>query len=346
MNHKNVIEINGKKYDPKSGALLSMSAPQTSKQIDGIIRPAHKPRVEDPAIHKGQPQSTNKHHIATSKSSHNPRRRRNIQKSHTLMRSGVTKPAQQAKSPHTIHRFARSHNTADVKKSDYIHKYTHHLHPPKVDRKEAQLDVAQHPAQTEAKTQTQHHVKQTPPPASLEKQHSAEQLIRQALADAPTTRTKHLKRKRTHRLGKLATIGTSAVLLVGFILYMNYGQIQMQLASSKAGFAVSSPNYIASGYSLNQPVKSEPGSVTLSFTSNTDNRRYELIQEASGWNSASLQENYLKARNVDYRSSSDAGRTIFIYDETNATWVSGGIWYTITSDSLSSDQLVKIATSI
>lgn len=346
MNHKNVIEINGKKYDPKSGVLLSARAPLSSKQIDGIIKPARKSinKVHTTARTPRERSPVHSSHAKTSKASSNPRKKRTVQKSHTLMRSGVAKPSTQPKSVHSIHTFTRSHNNAGIKKSDYVHKYTHRLQPPKIERKETKLQVTPPPLQPT--TTTIKHSDSKSAQTRSNKDSSAEQLLHKALAEAPTTRKKHLKRQRTHKLGKLATVGVSAVLLIGFILYMNYGQIQMQLASSKAGFTVSSPSYVAAGYSLNQSIQAEPGSVTLSFNSNTDNRRYNLIQEASGWNSASLQENFLKAQNVGYHPASEAGRTIFIYDETNATWVSGGVWYNLTSESLSSEQLVKIATSL
>ena len=60
-----------------------------------------------------------------------------------------------------------------------------------------------------------------------------------------------------------------------------------------------------------------------------------------------LLDNYVSVSNRDYQTKEEKGRTVYIYDDSNATWVDGGIWYQIEGDSsLSSDQLLNIVASM
>ena len=72
-----------------------------------------------------------------------------------------------------------------------------------------------------------------------------------------------------------------------------------------------------------------------------------LFRSASNWNSDALLSNYVVAENKQYQTYMDRGRTLFIYDGSNATWVDNGVWYQIEGDSrMTTDQLVRIAASI
>jgi len=157
-------------------------------------------------------------------------------------------------------------------------------------------------------------------------------------------RTPKIKRRRNL---KLATGILSALLLTGFILYQNVPNFSMRIASNKAGFDASLPAYSPSGYSMSGPVVYSPGKVTVNFSSNTDDRNYTISQQVSNWNSQALVDNYLSSVNSDYQSYQEKGKTIYIYDNGSATWVSGGVWYNLQGGTeLNTNQLLKIAASI
>jgi hypothetical protein len=121
----------------------------------------------------------------------------------------------------------------------------------------------------------------------------------------------------------------------------------MKVAAARAGFSASMPGYSPSGFAFKGPVQYSAGQVVVSFKSNTDDRNFKLTQQTSSWSSDSLLNNYVAAGGKEYQTYQDRGRTIYIYDGSNATWVNGGVWYQIEGNAdLSSDQLVRIASSL
>lgn len=137
------------------------------------------------------------------------------------------------------------------------------------------------------------------------------------------------------------------VLLAGFFAYQNIPNISMRVAASRAGFSAKMPGYQPSGFALQGPINYKPGQISLSFKSNSDDRAFNVSQQVSGWNSEALADNYLAANNKEYQTYQDKGRTIYLYDNSRATWVSGGIWYEVDGNGiLSSEQLIRVANSL
>lgn len=135
-------------------------------------------------------------------------------------------------------------------------------------------------------------------------------------------------------------------LLLGFFAYQNTPAIEMRVAAARSGVSAGLPAYKPSGYSA-RDVKSEDGAVSVSFKSRTDNKSFTLTQKASSWNSASLLANTVAQTNQPYQTYQDEGKTVYIYNNSNATWVDGGVWYQVEGDaSLTSDQLLRIANSL
>lgn len=169
---------------------------------------------------------------------------------------------------------------------------------------------------------------------------------------APKKQVKHKAMKaKKHGFGrKLATTGAVAlaVLLVGgFIAYQNTANIEMRLASSKAGIHASLPSYKPAGFAASGFMY-DTGAVAVNFHNSADGRTFKVVQKSSNWNSDTLANEYVASvAGSDYRTVDSGGRTIFAYGNNNATWVDGGIWYTVTSDgSLSSSQLLDLARSM
>lgn len=156
--------------------------------------------------------------------------------------------------------------------------------------------------------------------------------------------------KKHHRAWRRAiniTAGGLAVLVIGgFIAYQNAANIQLHLASSKAGFTASLPDWKPDGYSVSK-FSYSPGSVAVNFQNNSDHEAFDLTQTVSNWDSETLLDNFVTASSNTYQTVQSAGRTIYTYGDNNATWVNGGVWYRVTTDgNLSTSQLIKLASSM
>jgi hypothetical protein len=160
---------------------------------------------------------------------------------------------------------------------------------------------------------------------------------------ARLSRHLHLSPRTTNAL-----IGACLLILVsGIFAYNQAPNIAMRIASMRSGIQAQLPKYQPTGYTVNGPIKYQPGKVNMVYASRTDSGSYEVSQSASKWNSEALLENFIKAQNKDYQTFQSKGRTIYIYDESSATWVDNGIWYTIESNqALTNDQLLRIAGSL
>ncbi len=347
-NPRNVIEINGKIYDATSGRLVShptVEPVRTPQTVDGFTRPTPKKlhtTPDTPAQLTLQPKPAKQREVSPH------HKRHSLQKSQTLMRRAVKKPASQTtKAPQitssrptlTSHRSARAQH---VSRSAYINKFsTLSAHQPVVKRTAA-LEVKEAPTHHSApKHHATHHT-------SAPKPTKSEALFNKALEQAPADKkapTKH--HKKSHRKAKWGASIAAVLLLVGFIAYMNLPNINMQFASTRAGFGATMPGYKPSGFKVDGPISYKAGEVTVAFSSNTDQRNYSVTQAVSSWNSQALQENFLNAKNATYQTAQTNGKTIYMYDNGNATWVNGGVWYQVESNqALSSDQLLKIASSL
>lgn len=160
----------------------------------------------------------------------------------------------------------------------------------------------------------------------------------------------HHKVRKSGRKSKLFVVSSATLAIavfVGFFAYQNAPSAAFRLAAKRAGVRASLPGYKPSGYAMKGPLQSAPGQITIRFKSNSDERSFTVTQRSSNWNSESLLDNYVATNRRNYQTVSDKGKTVYIYDDSNATWVDGGIWYQIESDSnLSSDQLLNIAASM
>jgi hypothetical protein len=150
-----------------------------------------------------------------------------------------------------------------------------------------------------------------------------------------------------NKFANVAAMSFAFLLLAGFFTYQNIAALEMKVAATKSGVEARMPGYKPSGYGLAGTVKSEPGKVTVGFVSRTDSsKNFTVTQQASNWNSSSLLANHVSTNNRPYQSFQDGGKTIYIYDNSNATWVDKGIWYQVEGNAqLSSDQLLRIANS-
>lgn len=355
---QDVLEINGKVYDAKLGTVISEShkpkANHESRHIDGFVAP--KPQtIFSPDNHHDSlsfsPKPTTKRAAVNGQ-------RRSTQKSTLLMRNAVKKPANKVKTPEVLIKKSKDilhskHQTANQhQRSPFVSKFNSNANH--LTKRTQHIAVTPHPDHRAPKSNPTSNQRQSvstshksTQPILTNKPSKSEELFTKALekAQPPKQNIKHKKQKKHRSTMRWGSGVIAGVLLFGFIVYLNIPNITVKFAGVRAGFSASMPSYSPSGYSFHGPAQYEAGKVSVSFKSNTDNRSYTIKQEVSNWNSPSLQENFLTKNNKKFTTSQENGRTIYIYDN-NATWVNGGIWYQVNSDSLSSEQLVSIATSI
>jgi hypothetical protein len=162
--------------------------------------------------------------------------------------------------------------------------------------------------------------------------------------ESTSSKIKRGGKKRKRGMAIVASLALF-VALCGFVAVQNRENIQLQLASAKAGFSVSSPLYRPDGYSLNKMTYS--AGLAASLYKNQSNQSFTLSQKKSNWDSQTLLENFVATKGDSYKGYQSNGRTVYVFGEGNATWVNGGIWYQIQgADQLTNEQLVKIAASM
>jgi len=211
----------------------------------------------------------------------------------------------------------------------------------------AQLPV--HPVVAKALANLEHSVPEKPEPVHSSKE-LKELLIKERLAEVDTAdapKKKH--RSWFRRQPKLTTILTSTLailLLGGYLTYINLPNISMRVAATRAGIAATFPSYNPDGYSFHGPITYSPGEVAIDFKSNTNNQNFTVDQKASNWDSQAVLDNLVNKETDSYLTYQQQGLTIYAFNN-KAAWVNGGLLYTIEgSATLSSDQILHIATSM
>jgi hypothetical protein len=374
---KNIISLNGKLYDAKTGAVFThtlggavhhtKNTPHAGngKILDGFIT-IHKLK---PARHEAhQPAPAHAQHPIKKVAAHQPQRAK------TLMRSAVKKPAsvqsshiQKAGStPETnsqpiitapAHvdavRFSRAQ---EVNRSKFITRFNPATSPKHLVKKSAHIALKT-PPKTEDHI-TGHISAPVVEPEVSSSSGEHQDIFAEALSLANSHQeTGPVKTKRRHRAARKLHLSSRAmnvsisILIVfalgGFIALQNKPNIEMRLAASKAGMHASLPGYQPAGFSFKN-VLSAPGAVKVSFISNTDNSRaFSILQSTSNWNSETLRDSFVATASQPYQTREANGKTIYLYGDSNATWVDGGVWYKVEGNSsLNSTQLLNIASSL
>jgi hypothetical protein len=375
--HRDVIEINGKKYDAVTGRMIKdePSAPTPAVQAQTITPIKKTGAVLDgftrrhPAASPNHPKEQH-HNEAASHTGIDHKKQ--VQKSKTLMRSVVKKPAPTTvpapvSTQKQIHKIAtntppeRQHVAHTTAKSPLVSHFSPHQARSSVVKKVEHLPVkGQQPLKTAevtaAVTQSNSHRTSS----DIQKHTASNLAVAKALAHAtsheqhsPQVHKKSRRRKLAHKLGitsRAMAVSSSvlaAVLLIGFFAIQNVPNLSMRVAAARAGVHASMPGYQPAGYSFKGPIQYGKGQVTISFASRTDGRNYSVTQKETRWNSDALLTNYVMTEKKQYQTYVDRGRTLYIYNGSNATWVDNGIWYQVEGDSqMTTDQLVRIAASI
>lgn len=173
-----------------------------------------------------------------------------------------------------------------------------------------------------------------------------QQTLAVAIANDRAERPAYRPRQSFFKRNASALAGVAAmVILGGYLTYLNMPNISLRIAASQAGINASYPEYKPAGYSIKKLAAFENNQVVMEYTNQYKSLR--LTQQASAWDSKTTLENIVKKQAGEaYHTDQTKGLTIYTYGN-QATWVNGGILYNLTFDeSVSIDQVHKIATSL
>ncbi len=355
------IEINGKRYDARTGKLLN-SMPKKPVGASAL-KPAKT------VVKSGNRMSDITRAALPAKNLN----RRRTERSQTLMRGVVKKPAAKPSAKQAVHRAPsdikpavkkvlkptiapapeRQMRATQIKRSSQISKFG-------VSQKNAVSQNTRSNNSTVIKRTEPMPVRPAPAVKAAPKTNKTHTIIEQGLKNAQShnqtfnkktakkiAKAQSRKKPARKKLLNYVAGALALVLLTGFITYQNIPNLTMRYASARSGMQASLPGYQPAGFSLSNRISYNPGQVVLNFSSNTDDRKFTITQKQSAWNSEALLSNYISTKTDQVHKYEDKGRTIFLYGENNATWVNGGIWYDISGNSqLNSDQLIRIASSL
>ncbi len=374
------IEINGKRYEAATGQFVGIvkkisgqAKRPLANSVDGLSKVASRPgpakkAASEAAMVKKKPAAKNRPK-RPAQTIHSRRER-----SYTLMRRIVRRPAIQEKkdnsAPKIPRNYLRTINPARMTRAMAVgknHKIRHFGRPAISTRaSRASENHAPPPAGglMGKKSMANHHAGATtatvsrPLPSMVTSvtHHQLERLLDDALTKADAHK-QFLKRQISRRnLGSSRfmprwlrfILGLLAVLAIGgFFAWQNIPQIPLKVAAIRTHVNASLPSYTPPGFSFSAPIKYESGAVTINFKANADpSRTYSVTQQASAMESTSLANSLPK--NSQVQTSQVRGTTIYIYGPSNdASWVNNGVRYTISDNArLDSDQLLKIADSL
>lgn len=191
-----------------------------------------------------------------------------------------------------------------------------------------------------------------PPTTGATPQHNNAQGASTQVMSNNVSKTKNSSKGSTKKLGsKVASVSLSLaglILLGVYVWQINYPNLALKVASSKAGISASLPSYVPSGWQVSGDIQSNPGSIGYELKSSDGAKTIAVNEDRSEWDSQALAENYLATKTNKYTTVQSEGLTIYLYNNNQASWINHGTWYRIEGDNhgLSQDQIIKMATSL
>lgn len=331
-----IVEINGRQYDAITGKLLSGSpvsattAASKPRAIDGFsshITGTHPSRP--------QPKNANSVHKVTRKT----------QKLHPA----AVKKSTPQKAIHSVASSQAAQKTSTVPSS-----VSQRMLRAQAQQKSTQITRfgKQEPVLTTPVRQAllpEEKIAAYQPPALKAVTASTQTPAREVISKIEPSSAKSAKKSAKNKKLKLVpTVAVVAIVILaaGYLTYINLPNFALKVAASRAGFDATLPGYNPSGFEFDGPIAYSPGHLTLKFA-NSDNAEYKISQRESSWDSQSLLDNFVERENKNYLTFQERGLTVYIYDDNQASWVDGGVWYTIEGNSsLTSEQILKIASSL
>lgn len=351
-NRRNVITLNGNRYDAVTGHLIDsrpqkpVSKPVTSSSVEGFVSNnlPKKPITKRSSHNISRP--THKSKTLMRRVVNKPTIKKldsNLKSKPTIQKSISTNPSRELRAKSTnrstlVSRFGNKVSSSSTKYSNIPIAKAPKVH---AEKKEIDINVAKNNSGNPAANSTKN-----------------SNLVQNALKNAQSYNSiKTKKLKKSHKLAKklrvkpgflnVSMFVLAGLLLAGYFSYNNVPNLAMKVASNRSGINGNVPEYQASGFSFKGPIQYKTGEIKLSYSSNSDKRSYEIIQRNSEWNSDALLSNHVAVNGRTYQILQEKGKTIYIYDGDNASWIENGVWYEINGgEALSANQVIKIANSL
>ena len=349
-----VIEINGNRYDAITGQLLAA----VKKTSSHLAHPIRGPVID--GFRRKLP--TSKAQTVHSRT----------QRSKTLMRSVVAKPVQakdqssKLKPPKArtsavaMTRLSRAMNLA---KDSHVKRFGHPVGRSKLtpshaaSRSKPTLSddiISPRPASGSAAMA----IRPLPSMITSVSHHRLERMLDEALirADAHKQAMKGRLSGQRRLSWRFRFIPRWLIITLMILILASVGayaawryipEVSIKFASIRAQIKGSVPDYVPSGFKFAGPIKYQSGAISLMYKSSIDGSYFTITQQASNWDSSSLEANTI-ADGSQVQTSQVKGTTVYIYDANKqATWVNHGIRYVIMDEAqLNSDELLKIADSL
>ncbi len=346
MSTKNVIEINGKHYDARSGKLMkpggakqtpaTQQKPSVRKSVDGfgpVSRNRHKPAGKKTAPVAVKATETKKQPASRKAHQPAPHLKTRAQKGQTLHRRGrlmpTLTPAKETIPPSIAKKDSqgqRLERALKVSTSSIVSRFG---------SSKPGNDIAP-PV-----------VKEASKPAAASQPTPATDTQAVGKASKQTSKPRH-KLKKHASLAAYATTALATLVLAAYVTYLNIPSVSIKVAASQAGFNASLPSYKPSGYSYRGPAQSAPGLVTLTLSSSSDDKTLSLEQRPTNWDTQAVKENYIATQtDTEPLVYQNQGLTIYVYDG-KASWINGGKLFTLNTNGsqLGVDQILKLAASV
>lgn len=380
MGTKNIIELNGKRYDAVSGALLDSPSQASTehrvaklvsskKVFDDVIKPTsghklktkkhvedndHGSKISDFAPrHKRfarphQPQhTTTLARKAVKKPDITPKKIKQVQTSSSSLMTGIRQFPVDTKMALDERRAILSQQ---IKKNALVSRFGKHPQAGFVKHVEP-IPVKKPPVP--------HHSDSILSSRARVSEHNIKtrslDIFANGLARAESHNQKPLSKSQVKKQnGKwfkpqtlyILSLVVIALFIISYLTYQNLPRIELHIAADRSGISAEFPGYSPSGFKVSTPIKYASGIITIDYHSISDSRSFSIVQQVSSWDNTSLEDNVLANNNQTFTTIQNKGRTIYLYNN-NATWVSNGIWYQINSNAnLSRDQLVNLISSL
>ena len=350
-----VIEINGASYDAATGSAIGSKghlAPVAV--IDGFIRKSkpHKLAKSVPKAKKTEslikPRPSRAAKVSAKAVHHRTER------SKTLFRGGVDKPAIKIKSAvQTITRPVSSKLSLEAGKASRAAQITKHAAVRRFGSASSSSNSRSAAAKPVRVRPRVTHAAANAPAASITSSQTLERMLDEALITADAhkqtlkqQRYSHLPFKKFFMWSRWiqAVIILAVIVIVGLLIVWRYvPQVSVNLVAHKAHVNATVPNYVPTGYNFKK-ASSLPSGVSIQYQDKANAANsYTIEQTKSSADSASTAANNI-SKDSTVQTSQVNGNTVYIYGNQNdAMWVNNGIEYTIKNDAgLNSEQLLHI----
>jgi hypothetical protein len=361
-----IIEINGRQYDTRSGAVLhksndslrSSDSKKSSKSISVSAEAALPPTIseENNVVVSHGPKKNTHHKVAKPAAAHKR------QKAKTLVRQAVKKPSfksedEEKRLGKVSSAIASSfqseeggkgfvvRDTADrvlragqVSKSAAVHKFNDLINPEANVKKIEVKRVAAPPEPTKSFTSDV-----VPPPKPVEKVNPFDTAVERSKSHEQTLPRPPLF-SFSRLSGQFLVMAILFVVVSAFVLDMKSQALAINLSAYQAKVPAVVPTYIPQGYTLQNPIYHKSGQVIMLYSNGVN--AMALTESNSPIDSTDLLALDVAPSGSPYTQVSANQQPVFVFSDGSAVWTVKGVLFQLTTNSpLPNSEVQSIATS-